>query len=284
MAYDAQFGDSICVESWVITMHDFDYRRPSTVDEAQSMLSADPRAKVLAGGQSLIVELKHRRQAPSVLVDLARLQLDRIQIDSSKIMIGAMATHAAIAASRELKASAPGLVRLASLVGDMQVRNWGTIGGSIANNDPDACYPAAMLSLGATIVTNRRRIPADEFFKGPFKTAVAHDELITGIEFMRPERSNYEKVRNPASRYALVGVFIAQGPAGTRVGVTAARAEGAFRETEIEKALAKSFTVSALANISTPSDRLKDDIHATAKYRAHLIGVLAVRCVSAQPA
>ena len=261
-------------------MHDFEYRRPSTVNEAISLLAADRQAKPLAGGQSLIVELKQRRQSPSMLIDLMLLQLEGIRRDGATITIGATATHAVIAASQLLRASVPGLAKLASLVGDIQVRSIGTIGGSVAYNDPEACYPAAMLGLGATIVTNRRRISADEFFRGPYKTALDHDELVTKIEFPCPERSNYEKIRNPASRFALVGVFIAQGPAGTRVGVTAARPDGAFRELEIERALARKFAVTEIAGISIPSEGLKNDIHANAKYRAHLIAVLARRCVS----
>ena len=261
------------------TMYDFDYRRPATLAEAVSLL-ADPEAKALAGGQTFIPVLKQRLNRPSMVLDLAGLRLDGIRRDGDRITVGAMATHRAIASSAEIGAAIPGLARMAGWIGDTQVRNRGTIGGSLANNDPSACYPAAVLALGATIRTDRREIAADEYFLGMFATALEPDELITAISFPVPARSNYEKFRNPASRYAVVGVFVADGPAGLRVAVTGAGQGGVFRHTAMETALARHFSPDAIKHIATPADDLVSDIHAGAAFRAHLIGVMAARAIA----
>ena len=260
-------------------MYDFEYRRPSSVAEAVQALGADPDAKALAGGQTFIPVLKQRLNRPSVVLDLSELGLGGIRQEGDRIVIGAMATHRDIAASPEVRRAIPGLAKMAGLIGDTQVRHRGTIGGSLANNDPSACYTAAVLALGATIRTDRRDIAADDFFQGMFTTALAPDELITAVELPAAERSNYEKFRNPASRYAMVGVFVAKGPMGVRVAVTGAGQGGVFRHAAMERALEGSFTADALIGIETPVDDLNGDIHASAEFRAHLIGVMARRAV-----
>jgi carbon-monoxide dehydrogenase medium subunit len=260
-------------------MYDFDYAKPASVAEAVSLL-ATPDAKPLAGGQTFIPVLKQRLNRPPVVVDLAALGLDTIRRDATHLVIGGMARHAAVAASAEVQSAIPALAKLAGWIGDRQVRNRGTIGGSLANNDPSACYPAAVLALGATIVTDRREIAADDYFQGMFTTALEPDELITDVRFPIPSRANYEKFRNPASRYAMVGVFVAQGPAGVRVAVTGAGQGGVFRHAAMEAALARDFSPAALDGIGTPPDDLIGDIHGSAAYRAHLIGVVAGRATT----
>ena len=261
-------------------MYDFSYNKPSSIPEAVRMLGTDVDAKALAGGQTFIPVLKQRLNKPNVVVDLSALGLTGISVEPGKITIGAMTTHHAIEASPEIKAQIPGLHKMASLIGDTQVRHRGTMGGSLANNDPSACYPAAVLALGATIHTDRRSIPAAEYFQGMFTTALEAGELITAIEFPVPERSNYEKFRNPASRYAMVGVFVAKGSFGVRVAITGAGQDGVFRHTAMEEALARDFSPEAIAGITTPADGLNGDIHASPEYRAHLIGVMARRAVA----
>jgi carbon-monoxide dehydrogenase medium subunit len=261
-------------------MYDFAYRKPGALPEAVAMLAADPDAKPLAGGQTLVPVLKQRLNRPSALVDLSGLDLDGIRREGDRIVVGAMATHGAIAASTEIRAAIPGLAKLAGWIGDTQVRNWGTIGGSIANNDPSACHPAAALALGATIVTDRRAIAADDYFLGMFTTALESGELITAIEFPVPRRSNYEKFRNPASRYAMAAVFVADGPAGPRVAVTGASQGGVFRHTAMERALAAEFSAEAIASTETSAADMISDIHGSAAYRAHLVGVMARRAVA----
>ncbi len=265
-------------------MYDFAYHKPSTVADAVKLLGEDVEAKALAGGHTFVPVLKQRLNRPSALVDLAGLGLSGITAAADSITIGAMATHGAIAADPAVQARIPGLAKMALLIGDTQVRHRGTMGGSLANNDPSACYPAAVLALGATIVTDVRRIAADDWFQGMFATALAPDELITAIEFPIPERSNYEKFRNPASRYAMVGVFVAQGascrPAGVRVAITGAGQDGVFRHAAMEQALAADWSADALRGIATPADGLNGDMHASAPYRAHLIGVMARRAVA----
>ncbi len=224
--------------------------------------------------------LKQRLNKPSAIVDLQGLGLAGITAAADKITVGAMTTHGTTASNKDVLARIPGLAKMASMIGDPQVRNRGTMGGSLANNDPSACYPAAVLALGATIVTDKRRIAADDYFQGMFTTALEPDELITAIEFPIPEKSNYEKFRNPASRYAMVGVFVARGPAGVRVAVTGAAQDGVFRHTAMEQALAANWSPDAIAGIVTPADGLNSDIHASAEYRAHLIGVMAKRAVA----
>jgi carbon-monoxide dehydrogenase medium subunit len=260
-------------------MYDFAYEKPTTVADAVTLL-ADPEAKALAGGQTFIPVLKQRLNRPAVVVDLAALGLDGIGRDGDRLVIGALARHAAVAASPLVQQAIPALARLAGAIGDRQVRNRGTIGGSLANNDPSACYPAAVLALAATVVTDRRRIAADDYFQGMFTTALAPDELITAVEFPVPARANYEKFRNPASRYAMVGVFVAQGPAGVRVAVTGAGQAGVFRHAAMEAALAENFSATALHAVQTDADALMGDIHGSAAYRAHLVGVIARRAVA----
>jgi carbon-monoxide dehydrogenase medium subunit len=261
-------------------MYDFAYEKPASVADAAKLL-ADPEAKLLAGGMTFIPVLKQRLNKPSVVVDLAKTGMTGITVAGNTITIGAMTTHAAIAASPEIAAKIPGLSEMASWIGDEQVRHRGTMGGSLANNDPSACYPAALLALGGTVKTNKRdAIAADDFFQGMFTTALEPDEIIIAISFPVPEKSAYEKFRNPASRYAMVGVFVAKTPAGVRVAVTGAGQDGVFRHAEMEKALTANFSPDAIAGITTPSSGLNSDIHASAEYRAHLVGVMAKRAVA----
>ena len=261
-------------------MYDFAYHKPSSVADAVKLMGADMDAKALAGGQTFIPVLKQRLNKPSSVIDLHALGLVGITSAPGKITIGAMTTHGAIMADKDIQARIPGLAKMASWIGDTQVRHRGTMGGSLANNDPSSCYPAAALAIGATIVTDKRRIPIDEYFQGMFTTALAPDELITSIEFPIPEKSNYEKFRNPASRYAMVGVFVAKGPAGVRVAITGAAQDGVFRHTAMEQALTANWSADALRDIKTPADGLNSDIHASAEYRAHLIGVMTRRAVA----
>ena len=261
-------------------MYDFEYHKPGTVADAVKILGSEMEAKALAGGQTFIPVLKQRLNKPSMIVDLHKLGLAGITASPDKITIGAMTTHGEIMADKDIQARIPGLAKMASWIGDTQVRHRGTMGGSLANNDPSSCYPAAALALGATIVTDKRRIPIDEYFQGMFTTALAPDELITSIEFPIPEKSNYEKFRNPASRYAMVGVFVAKGPVGVRVAITGAAQDGVFRHTAMEQALTANWSADAIKDIKTPADGLNSDIHAGAEYRAHLIGVMARRAVA----
>ena len=262
-------------------MYDFTYTKPTTLPDALAALGSDAEAKALAGGQTFIPVLKQRLNKPSAIVDLGALGLTGITMDGNSIVIGAMTTHHAIMSSPDIQARIPGLAKMASWIGDTQVRHRGTMGGSLANNDPSACYPAAILAMGATIHTDKRTIPVDEFFQGMFTTALEPGELITKVSIPIPEKSNYEKFRNPASRYAMVGVFVAKGPAGTRVAITGAGQGGVFRHTAMEKALEANFSPDAIKDITTPADGLNGDIHASAEYRAHLIGVMARRAVAA---
>ena len=263
-------------------MYDFAYRKPASVADAVKLLATEPEAKAIAGGQTFIPVLKQRLNKPTSVIDLAGLGLSGISVTGQALTIGAMTTHATVARSAEVRKAIPGLANLASWIGDNQVRHRGTIGGSLANNDPSACYPAAVLALGAVIKTNKRAIKADDFFQGMFTTALEPDELITAVEFPLPvEKSAYEKFRQPASRYAMVGVFVAKGPAGVRVAVTGAGQGGVFRVPEMEAALAKSWSPDAIAAIKVSPDGLNSDIHGSAAYRAHLITVMARRAVSA---
>ena len=261
-------------------MYDFTYQKAQSVDAAVQALAADPEAKLLAGGQTFIPVLKQRLNRPSAVIGLDGTGLRGITAEQGKITIGAMSTHHMIEEHPAIQASIPGLAKMASWIGDTQVRHRGTMGGSLANNDPSSCYPAAVLAMGATIRTSRRAIPVDEYFLGMFTTALEPDEIITAVEIPIPEKSNYEKFRNPASRYAMVGVFVARGPAGTRVAITGAAQGGVFRHAEMEAALTRSFTPEAIAGIVTPAEGLNGDIHASPAYRAHLIGVMARRCVA----
>ncbi|MBU6497996.1 MAG: xanthine dehydrogenase family protein subunit M [Rhodospirillales bacterium] len=261
-------------------MYDFAYQKPSSVADAVKALGAED-AKALAGGQTFIPVLKQRLNKPSVVVDLARLGLAGIKVTGEAVVIGAMTTHGAVAASAEIRRAIPALANLASMIGDEAVRHRGTIGGSLANNDPSACYPSAALALGATITTDRRAIKADDFFQGMFTTALEPGEIITSVSFPVPAKAAYMKFKNPASRYAMVGVFVAKGPAGVRVAITGAGQGGVFRHAAFETALSANWSADALAGIATPADGLNSDIHASAEYRAHLIGVMARRAVAA---
>ena len=261
-------------------MQAFEYVRPKSVDEAVRAIGAS-NAKLLAGGQTLIPAMKLRLNRPERIVDLGAIGgLAAIARKDNALVIGAMATHADIATSAEVAAAIPGLAHVAEGIGDPQVRNRGTIGGSLANNDPAADYPAAVLALGAVLHTSKRTIAAEDYFIGLFAT-VEEDEVITSIAFPIPKRFGYAKFPNPASRFALVGVAVAETASGVRVAVTGAGAAGAFRHAAIEAALAKSFRPDALNNVPVDSAGLVSDIHAGADYRAHLIGVMAKRAVQA---
>ncbi len=263
-------------------MHAFDYRRPASVTEAHAALKAFPGAKLLAGGQTLIPAMKLRLDRPDCIIDLGGIVgLDSIVREDDTLLIGAMATHAAVAASKDVASLIPGLARLADDIGDPHVRNRGTIGGSLANNDPAADWPAGVLALNAMLRTNKRTIMADDFFKGLFTTALAEDEILTETVFEAPLRFAYAKFPNPASRFALVGVAIAQMASGVRVAVTGAGSEGVFRVRAMETALSKVFAPEAVRGAKIERARLTRDIHADADYRAHLISVMAERAVRA---
>jgi len=262
-------------------MYDFSYVKPSSIPDAVKALGNDIESKALAGGQTFIPVLKQRLNKPSTIVDLSDLGLKGIAADGKTVTIGAMTTHHQIEASEDVKRLLPGFAKMASWIGDTQVRHRGTMGGSLANNDPSACYPAAALALNATIHTDHRSITADDFFQGMFTTALEPGELITAIEFPVAEKTSYEKFRNPASRYAIVGVFVAKTAAGVRVAITGAGQNGVFRHTAMEQALSKNFSADAITGITTPADGLNGDIHASPEYRAHLIGVMARRAVAA---
>ena len=261
-------------------MYDFAYEKPGSLADAVKLLSADGDAKALAGGQTFIPVLKQRLNKPSTVVDLAKLGLTGITVSGNTITIGAMTTHATIASNPDIKAKIPGLAHQASMIGDEAVRHRGTMGGSLANNDPSACYPSAVLALGGTIKTDKRSIKADDYFQGMFTTALEPGEIITAIELPIPEKSAYEKFRNPASRYAIVGVFVAKFATGVRLAITGASQGGVFRHTEMEKALSANFSPDAINNIKTPAEDMNSDIHASAEYRAHLCGVIAKRAVA----
>jgi carbon-monoxide dehydrogenase medium subunit len=261
-------------------MYAFEYQRAKSVADAASAL-AKSGGKALAGGQSLVGAMKLRLANPGTIVDLSGIaELKGIKKDGDAIVIGALTTHAEVASSPVVKQAIPALAALAEAIGDRQVRNRGTIGGSLANNDPAADYPAAVLGLGATIHTNKRKIAADDFFKGMYETALAADEIITAVSFPVPKKAAYVKFPQPASRFALVGVFVAQTSGGIRVAVTGA-ASHVHRAKPIEDALAKSFTADAAKSVKIPTGHLNNDLHGSAEYRAHLVPVLAARAVAA---
>ena len=262
-------------------MYEFNYHRPASLDAAASVLSGAGEAKLVAGGMSLIPTLKLRLAQPSDLIDLSAIaDLKGISEQGGNIVIGAMTTHAEVAGNATVKAKIPALADLAEGIGDVQVRNRGTLGGSIAHNDPAADYPGALLGLGATVRTNKREIIADDFFTGMFETALGEDEIVTAVVFPVPDKAAYAKFANPASRYAIVGVLVSQGADGVRVAVTGA-GPSVFRIPEMETALASNFVAAAIESISVPADGLNSDIHASAEYRAHLVGVMARRAVAA---
>jgi carbon-monoxide dehydrogenase medium subunit len=261
-------------------MYEFDYVKAASLDDAAKRL-ANEDAKLVAGGMTLIPTLKFRLAKPAELIDLGGLaNLNGISEDGNAVVIGAMTRHADVHRSDAVKRVIPSLAAMAGMIGDPAVRNRGTIGGSIANNDPAADYPAAVVALNATVRTNKREIAADSFFTGMFETALAPDEIITAVRFPKVDAGNYQKFRNPASRYAIVGVYVARSGGGIRVAVTGAGSV-VFRVPEMEAALAKSFTPDAIKDIAIKDDGLNSDIHASAEYRAHLVNVMARRAVQA---
>ncbi|MFG1464331.1 xanthine dehydrogenase family protein subunit M [Xanthobacter sp. DSM 24535] len=262
-------------------MYAFDYQRPAGLDEALAALRAGEDVKLLAGGQTLLPTLKQRLAQPSALVDLSRLPgLSGVERIDGGLRIGAMTRHAEVAASALVAQAIPALAALAGLIGDPAVRNRGTIGGSIANNDPTADYPAACLALGATIVTSARRIAAEDFFTDLFETALAPDEVILAVEFPAGVRAAYQKFRNPASRYAMAGVFVAERGGDVRVAVTGAGQSGVFRWGEAEAALTAHFSPDAVASLSLDPANVMSDLHGSAEYRAQLVKVMAKRAVA----
>ncbi len=261
-------------------MYAFTYHRPTSVRQAANLLGKAEEAKILAGGHTLLPTMKMRLAGPKNLIDLSQCsELRGIERSARSVTIGAMTRHAEVAESTDVKEAIPALAELAEMIGDPAVRHRGTIGGSVANNDPAADYPAACLALGATIVTNKRKVAADDFFKGLFETVLEDGEIVTKVTFPIPQKAAYMKFRNPASRYALVGVFVAKRGSEIRVAVTGAGANGVFRWTEAEEALKKRFAAKSLDGLSHPPTNLNSDIHADAQYRAHLIGVMARRAV-----
>jgi carbon-monoxide dehydrogenase medium subunit len=259
-------------------MYSFDYQRPGDRGAAAAAAKSSD-ARYLAGGQTLIQAMKLRLSSSERLVDLGAIaDLKGIKIDGSSVTIGATTTHSTVARSAEVQKAIPALAELAGGIGDQMVRNVGTIGGSIANADPAACYPAAVLGLGATIQTDRRSIPADSFFTGMYETALQPGELIVSVSFPIPQKAAYIKYKQPASRFALVGVFVSQGAGGVRVAVTGAKSS-VFRATPIEAALTQSFTAAAAKAVKMPATDVNSDLHGSAAYRAAMISVMAARAV-----
>jgi aerobic carbon-monoxide dehydrogenase medium subunit len=262
-------------------MYSFTFHRPETLRQAASLLGKNGDAKLLAGGHTLLPTMKLRLANPPQLIDLSRIEgLAGIQLSGRSLAIGAMTRHADVHSSPVVQQAIPVLAKLAGMIGDPAVRHMGTIGGSVANNDPSADYPAACLGLGATIITNKRRIAADDFFTGMFSTALEPAEIITKVSFLVPKKAAYQKFRNQASRYALVGVFVGKRGSDIRVAVTGAGANGVFRVKAFEEALKKRFAPKSLEGLTVPADGLNSDIHGGAEYRAHLIAVLARRAVA----
>ena len=261
-------------------MYEFNYHKPTSLDEIANLLGANEEAKLVAGGMTLIPTLKLRLAKPSDLVDLAAIpSLRGITDAGDAIVIGAMTRHAEVNRPPVVKQGIPALAALAHMIGDPAVRNRGTIGGSISNNDPAADYPAALVALGATVHTTKRQIAADNFFTGIFETALEPGEIVTSVRLPKPQAACYQKFKNPASRYAIVGVFVARTGGGVRVAVTGA-GPCVFRVPEMEAALARSFSPDAIKDITIPDSGLNSDIHASAEYRAHLVGVMARRAVA----
>ena len=261
-------------------MYAFEHHQAKSVADAAALL-AKTGGKALAGGQSLVAAMKLRLAQPGHVVDLSGLaELKGIRREGDHVTIGAMTRHAEVASSDVVKGAIPALAALAEGIGDRQVRNMGTLGGSLANNDPAADWPAAVLGLGATVVTNKRKIAADDFFKGMYETALAADEIIVSVSFPVPKKAAYAKFPNPASRFALVGVFVAQTGSGVRVAVTGA-ASSVFRCKPVEDALAKSWTAAAAKAVKVSATDLNSDLHGSPAYRAHLVSVMAARAVEA---
>ena len=263
-------------------MNTFGYYDPTSVQKAAGIAADKPQSRYLAGGQSLLPAMRMRLDSPSDVIDLGAIgEIRGIRVEGEAINIGSMVSHAEVAASDDVASNIPALAELAGLIGDRQVRNRGTLGGSIANNDPAADYPAAVLALEATVHTARRKIAADAFFRGLFETALAPGELITSVTFPIPTKAGYMKFRNAASRFAVVGVFVAQTAAGARVAVTGAGMNGVFRVKAMEDALSRNWSPQAIRGISVPPEGLLSDLHASAEYRAHLVLVMAQRAVAA---
>jgi len=261
-------------------MYAFELHKADSVANAAALL-AKTGGKPLAGGQSLVAAMKMRLAVPGALVDLSGVpELKGIRKEGDAIVIGAMTRHAEVAASDIVKSAIPALAALAEGIGDRQVRNMGTLGGALANNDPAACYPAAVLGLGATVTTNKRKIAADDFFRGMYETALGDGELITSVSFPIPKKAAYVKFPQPASRFALVGVFVAQTSSGMRVAVTGA-APSVHRSKQMEQALANSFTADAAKAVKIDASGLNGDLHGSPAYRAHLVSVLTARAVTA---
>ena len=263
-------------------MYETNYHRPSSVSEAVSLLANSGDAKLLAGGHTLIPTMKQRLASPSDVIDIRHIgEIQAIDVGQNAVKIGAGVTHAKVASSSEIQSAIPALADLASLIGDPHVRHMGTIGGSLANNDPTADYPAAVLGLGATITTNERSIAADDFFAGLFETSLNDKEVITDISFPVPEKASYRKFPNPASRYAMAGVFVAKLSDGSvRVAVTGAGNNGVFRHTEMESALQSNWSEDAIRSISVNPSDMTADIHGSSEYRANLVSVMARRAVA----
>jgi len=262
-------------------MHHTHYHRPASVAEAVKLMGEHPDDKVLAGGQSTLPSMKLGLLAPEGFIDLASVaELKGIRVDGSSVRIGAMTTHAAVAASKDVQSMIPALASLAGGIGDRAVRNLGTLGGSIAHSDPAACYPAGVLGLGATIHTNTRQIAADSYFKGLYETALSPGELITAVSFPKPEKAAWIKFKQPASRFSIVGVFVAKTSGGVRVAVTGA-GPCAFRVEALEDGLNARFAPESCEGVTIAAEGLNSDLHGSAEYRAHLIGVLTRRAVAA---
>lgn len=261
-------------------MYAVNYHRAKSVADA-AKLAKNGDAKLLSGGMTLIPAMKTRLAAPSDVIDLSHIdELKGVKVSGKTVTIGAATTHYDVASDAKLKAAVPALSYLASLIGDPHVRHRGTIGGSISNNDPAADYPAALLALGATIVTNKREIAADKFFKGLFETALKDGEIVTAVSFTAPAKAGYAKFPNPASRYAMTGMFVAKTKDGVRAAVTGAGDDGVFRSKEVEAALTKKFDAAALEGVTVKSDSLMEDMHASPEYRAALIVVMAKRATA----
>jgi len=263
-------------------MYNFSFHRPTGLRQASNMLGKLEEAKILAGGQTLIPTMKLRLASPNNIIDLNSIagELSGIELRGRSIVIGAMTRHVDVANSAVVKENLPALAYLAGLVGDPAVRHRGTLGGSIANNDPNADYPAGCLGLGATIITNKRKVESDDFFKGMFETALEPDEIIVKVSFPLVKKAAYQKFKHPASGFALVGVFVSKRGSDIRVAVTGAGSNGVFRVASFEEALKKRFSPKSIEGMTIPADGMNTDIHGSAEYRAHLVAVLARRALA----
>jgi len=264
-------------------MYETNYHRAESVDKAVALMGSSDDPKILSGGQTLLPTMKQRLAAPSDLVDVSKIaEMHGICEDGDAIVIGAATTHAEVASSDLVTSKIPGLAKLAGGIGDPAVRHMGTIGGSVANNDPAADYPSALVALNATVATSKRKLSAEEFFTGMFETALDEDEIVLSVSFPVVDKSSYAKYPNPASRYAMAGVYVAVHKDGSvRVAVSGAGQDGVFRVSEMESALSSSFSPDAVAGITVNADDLLSDIHGSSAYRANLVTVMAKRAVAA---